>query len=574
MRSEEVIKVLNDIGEEPKGDSKKTEQWEKLDDIYLFLSKSMAGDIPVYVNGQFGDTSAFIYPILVPRTSIINDYVKEINQWNFDCNHSWGYGFQADPERHVTIFPPLWHTGSTILNGGEPLVFHRHFEGHVKNSYIELHQKFAQLLEIHWIERRQAYCRFDENGEYENSFSIIEKPNQWCCTLKKEDLEFILFLTDCVLIRVFAFSRARDIYNFPPDGQVEEHQLNDDARGIFGHTKIKRDSANAFIRSWLRGFQIIHITESIDKLTAMANGDRAFQRQYATFIADDFKHRRVHEISCNPDELDSNHVDTGKPFATSPAFFRPEVLSKYQQNPDKYHLGLDSIQCRGAWYLRRYDVNEQGQVNALLCDLAVLPYNEQLYWKSANEAPNGTISERSLTQDFQGEFFHGYDPLHSLIQILNKFPLARIGGHEVPIWKFHGEIANRKTSRLSYVVTDSSKEWTYQIIELATILNDGLCMDSITRISKELNVYDKELRSIKALEKCLETRKIDESQIRLIIDPLYSLQRMRNKQSAHGEEKAPDGNLCDLYKKILEDCDKAMRALANIINQGSLNILN
>ena len=49
------------------------------------------------------------------------------------------------------------------------------------------------------------------------------------------------------------------------------------------------------------------------------------------------------------------------PFEMSPAFFHPEVLTRYKSDSDKYTLQDRSISCRGAWHLQTYDINDAGQ---------------------------------------------------------------------------------------------------------------------------------------------------------------------------------------------------------------------
>jgi hypothetical protein len=571
MRFEELLKIFDTNCSKPSGDATLLVSWGKMNDIGTFLAQCTSGDIPIYINGKFGDTHALIYSIIVPKGSLINDYMRDISKWNFCCDQHWGYGFRSSSSKPITPLPPLWHTGSMVLDGGDPILFHRFFEGHKKSSYMEANQKITQMLDIHWVEKQHSYCRFDENGDYQDVIKIGETSG-FFCTLLKEDIDFLLFILDAVIIRVFDFTRASDEHNFLLKGIINENYVGNGKNKILGKVSIKESADGAFLTSVLRGFQIIEMTGSQEKMMAKARGESYKIYEYATFIARDFKHDKDEEISCNPDMLDNYFTDTGKPYQTSPAFFRPEVLLKYKQHPDKYILGLDSIQCRGAWYLKRYDVNEQGQVNVLLCDLALLPYSEQLYWKSMNEEPKGPISIRSYTQDFMGEFFDGYNPLFSLIEILDKFPSAKFGGVDTPIWEYRGEIINRKTSRLNYVLTDSSKEWTDQMIELATILNDGLNKKSLKGLGTHLGIYMKDLGSIKILEKCLEHLHIDSLKIKEIIDPLYTLQGQRSSITAHANEGVPDANLGGLYTQMLEDCDKSMRSLAKLISEGHLNL--
>ena len=68
-------------------------------------------------------------------------------------------------------------------------------------------------------------------------------------------------------------------------------------------------------------------------------------------------------------------------------FFKPEVLHRDKANPAKYVLTDRNISCKGAWYLKTYDVKSAGQVHTYLGYLGDLPYQEQIYWASINEWP-------------------------------------------------------------------------------------------------------------------------------------------------------------------------------------------
>ena len=87
-----------------------------------------------------------------------------------------------------------------------------------------------------------------------------------------------------------------------------------------------------------------------------------------------------------------------------------------------------SIRARNSWYLETYDINEVGQVHTYLIYLSRLPYEEQLYWKSFNEAPTAPISKRAFATDFQGEFYGEYDPLSSLRYALREFTSKKCPG--------------------------------------------------------------------------------------------------------------------------------------------------
>ena len=174
----------------------------------------------------------------------------------------------------------------------------------------------------------------------------------------------------------------------------------------------------------------------------------------------------------------------GHPPPITPTFFRGEVLSRFKRHSEKYTLTQSTIECRGAWFLRSYDVNEAGQVYAYLKDLWTLPYQEQLYWRSFNEAPKAGISERSFAQDFLAVFWEGPDPLLNLERILVDFPSSLIEGQATPIWEPPMEDPNRSLKGLHYVVTDSPGDWSDHIRQLAIVVIEGLRPRLLRRVAR------------------------------------------------------------------------------------------
>lgn len=84
----------------------------------------------------------------------------------------------------------------------------------------------------------------------------------------------------------------------------------------------------------------------------------------------------MHECLCDPGQFGNYFVESDLPFQTSATFFRPEARLKYKTDPDKYQIEGRSIHCRGALFLKSFDINAAGQVHAYLCDLNLLPYGQ------------------------------------------------------------------------------------------------------------------------------------------------------------------------------------------------------
>jgi len=175
------------------------------------------------------------------------------------------------------------------------------------------------------------------------------------------------------------------------------------------------------------------------------------QRQYAAFVAYDSKNGVVREISTDPSGTANYFTTSDLPFELSPAFFRPEVLTKYKADSEKYRLQDRKISCRGGWSLQNYDVNTEGQVHTYLVYLRNLPFEEQQHRKAYNEEPKGPISRRALKRDFEGSWEVEEDPLERLRRVARE-----VGGSHVPWWTLRGEDL---PDRVHYPLTTSPDEW-------------------------------------------------------------------------------------------------------------------
>ena len=55
-----------------------------------------------------------------------------------------------------------------------------------------------------------------------------------------------------------------------------------------------------------------------------------------------------------------------------------------------------------------------------------LPYNEQLHWKSYNEEPKASISERAFINDFKGDYVTFQHPRAEMLSILQRWQARRV----------------------------------------------------------------------------------------------------------------------------------------------------
>lgn len=569
MYINQIKEQIFNLNEIPKLD-KDLDKWFDLKDEINFLLGTTEEYIPIY----FSYKHFFLNSFIVPVNKLIKGYIEDLLNWNcglISYSYFYGYSYSKGKPKKKVFKAMSDGIGAKTLVNSTPIIFRR-FNGHFEEQpFIELNQKIEHLLDIYWLGDKRAYCKIDENGDFEEIFTIDkDKKNELTlCTIKQKDLNFYLFLTNSVLVRVFDLSKFHDSLNFDVNYKRIVDSYRDANNEIYFNRTKALEKNEKPIGAWIRGFQIIKNKEKFSKMRKRLEGKE--YRKYASFIIYDFKNKKIVEWSSNPEELGSYFVKNELPFGTSPAFFRSEVLSKYKQDPSKYTIENRQITCRNSWSLR-YDINEEGQVFAYIYDLSYLPYKEQLYLSSFNENPKDGISKRAFKTDFMASFDIDYDPLSSLKQVLEKFPVLKLKNEKFYIWKMPDLPKTRDIKSLNYVITESIKEWEDQILILEQILIEGLITQSINQLAECLGCRNKKLASLKQIIKCLETLNLEENEITIFSSPLLRLRKLRSSAVVHSGKNYPKGDLKKHNRILIEDCDKAMRKLADFIDRKLLNI--
>ncbi len=561
MNVSQIRTYLKDKDSVPPLNTPEYEEWLEFTDALGFLVYSTTDYVPVYISSKY----FFLYAVIVPKRKLKGDYVADLMQWNFGVSFGWGYsvGFSS---RRPTIVPPLDHTNSSILDGGEAIFFLRSlYEDH--DHYLEVNQKLAHLLGVHQVNQRNAYCKVD--GDTGDLLDLItfSRDDGILCTIDRTSLDSYLFLTDSVLIRVFDVTQWSNSFNGWHD-DIKKDTYTDKAHELYARRGLNKADDGKKEAGYVRGVQIIRQEQPNSKLMREFSWISKKKKDYATFIALDWKHEKVQECTCDPKKLGNYFVKSDFPYETTPAFFNPEVMLRYKQNTDKYTIGPHTISCRGAWYLR-YSSNDADQIQIYLIDLAHLPTREQLYWKTFNEKPKAGVAEHVYKRDFLGSWDLPHDPLEGLKQTISNFPCVKYRGEKIAILQCP---TDKQLAKLTYVMTDSSKEWEDQILELAKLFGDGLNKKELRKIAKHLMCDDSQLGSMNLLKKCLETKGLDAQDIQHIIQPWQTLYGLRSSGIAHTGRHAPDVNLKDYHKKQVEDCEKSLVKLAELISTGYLDI--
>jgi hypothetical protein len=505
----------------------------------------------------------FIHTVLVPTTNVTPPNVQDLIAWSFNAYGSWGVSYTLSDTPDIKIVGPFEGDGTKSFDGGTRLIFPRDFEGRVGNKhYWEILQKFVHVFDLHYVEERNAFCRLDENGDVEDFVRILTVPgkggsfNGTIITFRRKLLDEWMLLTDTVMVRTFEFLRRRrgfmDWADATRSGPTEDRDICYNSGVVPGQASFRR------------GYQIARPIMQRADLNKKYGLSREDNREYASFVAYDWKNRVVREISTAPGATANYFTESDLPFEMSPAFFKPEVLQKYKADSDKYRLEDRAIHCRGAWYLTTYDINEAGQVHTYMCYLRDLPYTEQLHWRAYNESPKASISNRALATDFKGKFHDEYDPLRSLKDILRK-----LNDSNVPWWTMR----EKAFDKVMYPITTSPDEWANEILLLDQLVVEGFKDRWLRKQAEAVRRAPAPThRSLKLIEECLMGFGYEEQEARAITAPLHDLHYLRSKLKGHvsGEEASEirkktlreHGTHRKHYEALCTRCDEAMRSIA------------
>ncbi len=495
--------------------------------------------------------SFFVDSAIVPRADLTHGDQTDLLQWSSDLGPVACYSTVSGDSR-ITIDRGTSFGGSKLLGAATRLVYPREFVGLKTDGscYMEASQEYLHLSECHWRPERGAYCRFDQNGDFDPIISVsINNLGVTLVSFSREALEEYLAASDSLLVRLFDFTLTRpDCVTEWPDGTLPKVRDSTYPDLVFKQRIVPGCG------SYARGYQFVNVSPS----------DKVWERQRrrwfgggaekdVKFWAHDWRNKTITEISTRPGATANyfNAEGTTLPFEVSPAFFRAEVLHKYTANPDKYTVKDRDIRCRGAWELRAYGVNYAGQVFAYICYLRNLPYQEQLYWKSFNEKPKAGLPDDVIRTDFDAEWPSDDPPLSRVEHVLLGW------NQEGPTW--WSVRKQRVLDALRVPRGDSSQEWASAFQALTAAVIEGFRVRPIRRLIAGGGVeFRKNDGSIALLERAIgaaDTTSTQGNSIRL--EGLREAQRIRSKVAAHSGGSVAE----DLKRDALKDIRHVCQAL-------------
>lgn len=542
-------------------------KWVDLEDAPTLLRSDLdLEDLVLYASA--GDL--FLHTVLVPTERLTPLNVDDLLSWNHGSSSSWGLCYSFSPP-NVWLEPPMKNAGSQTLDDAEQLVFLRGFEGRSdQNHYVEILQKLTHAFGLHFVDERNAYCRIDKHGDIEDVIGIyevddVERPHRGgtIVTINRALLDEYMAITGSTAVRMFDITRWKpgSMTNWPDRGP------NTRSDGDLHY----RFQVNPAVSGYMRGVQVVGSRMTKEEAASKSKFGAREEREYATFVAQDWKNGKVGEISCGPGHTANYFTTSDLPFELSLAFFRPDVLLRYKSDTDKYRLQDRSITCRGAWHLQTFDINEAGQVHTYLCYLRDLPYQEQLHWKAYNEPPKGPISRRAFRTDFEGSWETEYDAISSLREIIGQINNARPSW-----WSVRSE---KLLYQVHYPVSESADEWANELLNLDQWVVEGLRGKPLRKLAEGLGrAPDLRLGSLKLVEECLMGLGYEKERALEVTAPLHTVHYLRSVVKAHENDAKgrevrrailkEHGTYRKHFQALCAECDDAMRSIAEALDEG------
>ena len=492
------------------------------------LRRDLEGDELIVAALSSGHTciNSYVVPANLPE---IGEDILSLYDWSPNPFHhtaaSYSWADEGDRLRAVRRDDDVW---SRPPAGVSPLVFFRAPEGSGSGDSIsrEIAQDFVHASGIHWRRDRRAYSRLDLRGDWTDIVSRTiddESAGADLFSARREWIDLHLVALDAVLVRVFEFVLKRP--SLPGGFDFRDHvarEVRDDL------TLQYRELVSDGNFTMIDGVQVIRPRLSpreVEQLVSEGGIRDPSESEPVDFTVLDIRNSGVVQVSTDPSST-TNYYEArhnSLPFDTSPAFFRPEVLARYQADGEKYTVREHWITCRALWNLD-YSVNDAAQVAVYICDLRMLPHEEQMYWSIFNEPPQAGLSDRAILTDFLGQWPEDATPREKLVITLQRWSKSKVAW-----WTWHAEGA---PELLVVPRTGSRDEWARAVGALSNGVVEGFVVKELRRtLRDEGTEFDKEWKSIALLERILAVRGIAAPDGRLTF--LREVREGRNVSGVH-----------------------------------------
>lgn len=498
-------------------DSKNKEDFLFQQDIKELLNHEFESDNWLVVYHQIKDEyqNVGFFSALIP-----NDAASSVLQ-----EDSWDISIgDGGPEVCVSIEDDeeIWEYHSYTEKGNiQPIVIVRFFHS-IRPSYIEIQEEFRLFHNLYYDEAKGKYIKIHSDGN-EEDIIIVEDETVRIRTRA---------LREYAAIKDFSIVLYVDSIRYSPISldQVPESQR---------HLRECHDNMS----------YIVHINENIsrspkEKTSSLFIGKRIIKalpkekcriwpydeesEGYESFIVGLDDEGDPIMYTSDPEKLDG---PSAYDYLT-PTFFRREVLNKYYSQPQKFRVSDGHLWCGDLWALRM-DNNHPEYIVVWLGDLGKdLPYGEQVYWKTFNIPPEGSVSRTCYTRHIMGEFADPESPDLRFEQELSEFKKRWQEKHGWPLLLELDQKDQHLLTALHVPTTGDQAEFDGQVLSLTKILIDSL---NEAELTKRISGSTSSAKGIDKLQMFLQESGNQESD--KIISFLRDLQALRSTGVGHRKGK-------------------------------------
>jgi hypothetical protein len=471
-----------------------------------------------------------------------NDNIKKIlsnNSWDIHFagfgkpNFCVSYGDGKEPVIHYD--PGL----VTEVDGIEfkPFVIYRDFHRYISRTF-EVVQNFILYHEAFYVPEEDEFQRIDEQtGELHSVIRFKRNDNNVAIEVDSCHLKDYLAANQSYLVRYHDHTRYAVTDITEDIGDTFKSCILSDELFCFDlwlRTDIPIDEFKSVSR--LCGKDIVIPYPKLSKHHYLIHDTDEIK--FEKFVIGRNDNGNLIESTCNEQELSNYFIDRGTPHDLTPVYFRKKILTKYYHEPRRYTVGSSSLSCFDLWSIP-IDITDEGFIQVWLKDLGNLPYEEQLYWKTFNVPPKGTISNHRWKRYFLGEpanpendpifYFKTsfYEIQRSFTETYGDTLFIPLKGEDSYLYKI-----------LRLPLTEEDKEFDEQIQAFAKITSDSLNVELLkkeTGIKIGVKIDDREIKgSIDLFEFFLDSSlNIERENIEQIVTPLRAIQSIRSYGVAH-----------------------------------------
>ena len=513
----------------------------------------------------------FLYTLIIYKDARQWD-TEELLNWNFNACDEWSIASQPNQGWRR----PLQDRGSPTFERADKLIYLRSNEGMLNSEmYVEIDQRLSQSLGLHWRDEASGWGRINGNGDWETILthctetSSRDRQSAQLVTMKRAALDSLANALGGEAITVFDVVQMA--YRATPDAGHDDRVK--ESISPTGSRTIYRSSIGVGA-SYTRGIQILCPNSNPSwRIHGEADERLGVPLVYKVF---DWRNGKIRDVSYQNNDM-TNYFENkeGKAYDMSPAFFTPDVLTKYKRDDEKYEVSTNSIRCRNAWHLQYYNFDpEQNLVYAFIKDLKYLPSREQLHWMAHNVGPTraggkfGPITEHTERVLFCGEWDSDLAPLDKLKNVISEL--------DGKWWWKSPE--SKHLARAGTAMTESVREWGEEVKYLHQIVVESLNERALRKHSVRNGMTKEEanrIRSIKLLRSALVQAGMDDAEADSCVRVFSNLADSRNIGDAHRSTESRERLIRDMrkqhgtlnlaYTASVNECIKSLERIRQIL---------